>query len=199
MTVRRVLRLGNPGLRAVASPVPPGTIASDDTQRLIDDLVETMRDYEGVGIAAPQVGVSLRIFVMEVSQHNSRYPGKEGYPLTVFVNPTLTPLDERSVHSEEACLSIPGLRGLASRHGRVRVQGMDRSGNDLDHVLDGFPAIVSQHEFDHLEGFLYVDRLWTRGAFGFEDEVRRHESLSLGQLAALGDSDGAPSKATARL
>jgi peptide deformylase len=136
----------------------PDELASSEIQTLIDDLVDTMHAANGAGIAANQVHERVRVAVIEVD-HNPRYPYKPPIPLTVVVNPVLTPLDDEMVVINEGCLSVPDLRGDVSRHVNVRVQYLDRDGTPHDEVKRGLTAGTFQHECDHLDGHLFVDRV----------------------------------------
>lgn len=155
--MRPVLSIGHPTLRVPAEPVPIDEIASAEVQGLIDDLVDTMHDADGAGIAAPQIGESVRIAVMEV-RDNPRYPYKPRIPLTVAINPVIEPLDDEMVEINEGCLSVP-LRGNVMRHVNVRVRFLDRNGGEHDEVVRGLTAGTWQHECDHLDGVLFVDRV----------------------------------------
>lgn len=165
MPVREILRLGHPRLRQGAEPVPERVFGSSDLFDLVADLVDTMRSNCGAGIAAPQIGVSLQVCVIEVTR-NERYPSFPEIPLCVLVNPQLTPIGqsydvlapEDAISIYEGCLSVPGLRGKVSRPRRVRVQARDQFGNRVDEVWEGAKAAVVQHEVDHLHGTLFVDR-----------------------------------------
>jgi len=168
VAIRKIAQMGEPVLRRKADLVDPSEIGSPFIQTLIDDMIETMHDADGAGLAAPQVYESLQLCVIEVDQ-NPRYPQFEPIPLTVLINPIVTPLVdgarakgelsvEESFQMYEGCLSVPGMRGLVTRPRRVRVQALDRSGNTLDFVWESFRAVVVQHETDHLFGTLYVDR-----------------------------------------
>jgi peptide deformylase len=158
MAILKVARLGHPVLRQQAEPVPVGDIRSAGVQRLIDDMVETMREYDGAGLAANQVHTLLQIAVIEV-ETNPRYPDAPGIPLTVLINPVVTPLTEEREDGWEGCLSVPGLRGVVSRHTAVRLESYDREGHPVDVVAKDFFARVIQHETDHLKGIVYVDRM----------------------------------------
>src|SRR6187402_265251 len=157
--------MGEPVLRRRADLVDPKEIGSPFIQTLIEDMIETMHDADGAGLAAPQVYESLQLCVIEVDK-NPRYPQFEAIPLTVLVNPIVTPLvgeggelsAEDSFQMYEGCLSVPGMRGQVVRPRKVRVQALDRHGKPLDFVWEGFRAVVVQHETDHLLGTLYVDR-----------------------------------------
>jgi peptide deformylase len=157
MTVRAVLSIGHPVLRQVALPVPGDQVASDRIQQLIDDLIATMHHANGAGIAAPQIGESVRIAVMEV-RANPRYPYKPPIPLTVAINPIIEPLDDELVEINEGCLSVP-MRGAVLRHVNVRVRYLDRHGNKRDEIKRGLTAGTWQHECDHLDGVLFIDRV----------------------------------------
>lgn len=178
MAIRRVVRLGHPVLRAVASECSRVELESPEVQRLIDDMVETMRDYGGVGIAANQVGVPLRVFAMEVRPDNFKHPGLAEFPLEIHINPEVEAEGERSFMSPEGCLSVPGLRGVAARYPALRLKSTDRFGKFAEKRLEGFPAVIIQHEVDHLNGHVYLDRLWSPAALGYEEEAARYSSLS---------------------
>ncbi len=158
MAVLKVARLGHPVLRQVASPVPPEEIRSPDVQRLIDDMIETMREYDGAGLAATQVHTPRRIAVIEV-QANPRYPQAPHIPLMVLVNPVVAPLTEEMEEDWEGCLSVPDLRGKVPRYTAVRLDCHDRDAQRLSLVAKDFLARVIQHETDHLDGIVYLDRM----------------------------------------
>lgn len=158
MAILKVARLGHPILRQVAEPVPPGEIRSPAIQRLIDDMIETMREYDGAGLAATQVHTLKQIAVIEVLG-NPRYPDAPEIPLTVLVNPVVTPLGEEREEGWEGCLSIPDMRGLVPRYRAVRLECFDREARRVDLVAKDFFARVVQHETDHLNGLVYLDRM----------------------------------------
>ena len=158
MAILKVARLGHPVLRKVAAPVPMSEIRAAETQRLIDDMIETMREYNGAGLAAPQVHALRQICVIEVNG-NPRYPDAPAIPLTVLINPVVTPLTEEMEDGWEGCLSVPDMRGIVPRFGSVRLEARDREGNPIDVVAKEFFARVIQHETDHLNGIVYVDRM----------------------------------------
>jgi peptide deformylase len=158
--------MGEPVLRQRARELSLEELRSHSTQRLIEDMVDTMHDADGAGLAAPQVYESVQLVVIEVAQ-NQRYPSVQPIPLTVLANPKLTPqvssplddlADEDAFSLYEGCLSVTGVRGQVRRPRRVRVEALDRQGNSLDFVWEGFRAAVVQHETDHLFGTLFVDR-----------------------------------------
>ena len=158
MTVREILTVGHPVLRQRAREVGLDELASPPVQALIDDLIETMRAAGGAGLAAVQVAEPLRIAVIEVD-HNPRYPYKPAIPLTIVVNPVIDFLDEEVVVINEGCLSVPDLRGDVERRVHVRVRSLDRDGVAHDDVLRGLTAGTFQHEVDHLDGVLFLDRV----------------------------------------
>ena len=185
MTIRRVVRLGHPALRTITSECTNAELESPEVQRLIDDMVETMRDYGGVGIAANQVGVSLKIFAIEVRADNFKNSGPAEFPLEIHINPEVVSEGERSVMSPEGCLSVPGLRGVVARYPSLRLKSINRFGNFVEQRLEGPPAIIVQHEVDHLNGHVYLDRLWSPAALGYEEETARYLSLNKEFLESL--------------
>lgn len=158
MSILKVPRLGHPVLRMVARPVPVEAIDTPEVQRLIDDMVETMHEYAGVGIAAPQVHESRRIIVLE-SAANPRYPDKPAVPLAAYVNPELTVVGEETEEDWEGCLSVPDLRGRVPRATRVRVTALDRHGRRVEVEATGWHARILQHECDHIDGKVFLDRM----------------------------------------
>src|ERR1700726_2272883 len=213
MPVRPIVRLGHPTLRGIAQALPPGRIGEPAIQELVDDMIDTMRAAHGVGLAAPQVGTSLQVFVYEMAlpatpapdtpapdapaadapvadapvaaterrAPKSPEPAREAVreasgpiPLHVVINPMLTPQAGELVYDWEGCLSIPDLRGLVPRHPAVRVRGLDRLGQALDYVAQGFEARIVQHEFDHLNGVVFLDRMRDLKGLAFRDEWERY-------------------------
>jgi peptide deformylase len=166
MAVRPVLRMGHPLLQQVAAPVE--RFGTPELRELVRDMEDTMRALNGAGLAAPQVGVSLRLVIFEV-RSNPRYPQAEPVPWTVLLNPTLEPLGNEIEEGWEGCLSVPGLRGLVPRHRRLRYRGWDLDGQPIDRTVEGFHARVVQHEVDHLDGILYPMRLRDLRHLGYED------------------------------
>lgn len=167
MAVLPIVRLGHPALRTPAEAVAPARLVERPFQRLIDDMVETMRAAEGVGLAAPQVGFGVQLFVYEAE--DPEVPGR-GIPLRVVVDPMIDPEPGELVYDWEGCLSIPDLRGLVPRHPAVRVRGLDREGRPLDFVAEGFEARIVQHEFDHLNGVVFLDRMRDLHSLAYYDE-----------------------------
>jgi peptide deformylase len=173
MAILKVARLGHPVLRQVARPVPPERIRSAEIQRFIDDMVETMREYDGAGLAATQVHTLLQIAVLEV-EGNPRYPDAPDIPLTVLINPAVTPLGAEMEDGWEGCLSVPDMRGMVPRHTAVRLQCYDRDGQRLDLEARGFFARVIQHETDHLQGIVYPDRMRDLSTLSFMAECNKY-------------------------
>ncbi len=158
MTVREILTIGHPILRERAREVTTEELVLPETQLLIDDLIDTMRQAKGAGIAANQVGALMRIATIEVND-NPRYPYKPRIPLTVVINPVIEPIDDELVEINEGCLSVPNLRGNVHRHVNVRVRWLDRHGIAHDEIKRGLTAGTFQHECDHLDGTLFLDRV----------------------------------------
>lgn len=169
MPVRPIVRLGEPVIRAVARPVDESLFGSRDLLRLVRDLVDTMHEAEGVGLAAPQVGEAVRVFVFEAK--GSEPP----VPLTVAVNPRLEPVPGDLVEGWEGCLSIPGLRGLVPRHEVVELSALDALGRPFIRRAEGFEARIIQHELDHLNGVVYLDRMRDMASLGFLEELQQAE------------------------
>jgi len=158
MTILPIATIGHPELRIRASEVEPSEIKSPEIQPFIDELVETMRHANGAGLAATQVLRHQRICAVEVNK-NPRYPYKPQVPLTILINPVLTPLDDDMFENNEGCLSVPGFRGNVWRHTSIRVEAFDRTGNKIDQIIRGMTACTYQHEVDHLDGLLFMDKV----------------------------------------
>jgi peptide deformylase len=156
---REIVEIGNPVLRERAREVTSEELDSEAVQALIDDMIETMRAANGAGLAANQVAEALRVAVVEVRPGNPRYPYKPPIPLTVIVNPVIEPLDDDVEQINEGCLSVPDLRGEVPRHMNVRLRYVDREGVEHEEVRRGLTAGTFQHELDHLDGILFVDRI----------------------------------------
>lgn len=181
MAILKVAHMGNPILRKCADAVAVEDIVGDRIQTLIDDMILTMREYDGAGLAAPQVHVSLRVVVFEV-QNNPRYPNVESIPLTVAINPKVTPLSENTMGMWEGCLSVPGMRGYVERPSKVRFEALDRNGDPLHAILDGFAAVVVQHECDHLDGRLFLDRMRNMTQLAFLPEYQKYVLQNVADL-----------------
>jgi len=186
-----VVPIGEPVLRAVAQPVTDDELATPGFQRFLDDLVDTMRAAHGAGLAAPQVGISRRVFCVEVHA-NPRYPYKPELDLRVLVNPEVRPLTNETFPSYEGCLSVPDLRGLLSRHCEIEVSYTDREGNGVVEQVRGLSAGTFQHEQDHLDGILFVDRVEDTRTLTTWDGFRRwHEQAYAAEARALVERFGA--------
>jgi peptide deformylase len=173
MSILKVARLGHPVLRKIAAPLSPSEIQSPTFQKFIDDMIETMKEYDGVGLAADQVHESRQVAVLEVAE-NPRYPDKANVPLTVLINPKVSPLTEELEEDWEGCLSIPDIRGKVPRYKSIRVQAWDRNGNEVEFVAADFHARVIQHEWDHLNGKVYLDRMRDFSTLTFLTEFARY-------------------------
>ncbi len=166
MTVREILKMGDPRLLRVAEPVRQFGTAELDA--LIVDMFDTMYAANGAGLAAPQIGVNLQLVIYGFKQ-NGRYPDAPPVPETVLINPTLTPLSQHMEEQFEGCLSVPGLRGSVPRYTELHYEGVDQFGAPISRDVDGFHARVVQHEVDHLLGILYPMRIVDFARFGFVD------------------------------
>jgi peptide deformylase len=176
MAILKVARMGHPVLRAKARPIDPGQIATPRVQQLIDDMFETMLEYQGVGLAAPQVHESLRVFVAGFSPDDEDDEPSRGVPKMALINPEITPIGTESVEDWEGCLSIPDIRGRVPRSRQISVRAYDRRGKRLELKASGFTARVIQHEADHLDGVLFFDRMNGFQSLTFLDEFGRYWS-----------------------
>ena len=185
MAVREIVTVGHPVLRDRAREVTPHELATPEVQQLIDDLIDTMHAANGAGIAANQIGVPLRITTIEVNQ-NSRYPYKPRIPLTVVVNPEIEFLDDELVEINEGCLSVPNLRGNVMRHVNIRVRWLDRDGVAHHEVKRGLTAGTFQHECDHLDGKLFLDRVTDPTTFTTWEQFERfHRDAFVTRITAF--------------
>ncbi len=176
MAILKVARIGHPVVRERARDLTQAEIGSAGIQRLIDDLVETMHVYDGVGLAAPQIHVGLRLAVIEVPPYDERT--QDAVPLSVLVNPRVTLLGEERSVGFEGCLSIPGLRGQVPRHLRLRLEAQDRHGEPYSLEATDFFARVIQHECDHLDGGVYLDRMDGMRTLSYLEEFEKHQVRS---------------------
>ncbi|MES2946036.1 MAG: peptide deformylase [Pseudomonadota bacterium] len=167
MTIREILKMGDPRLLRIAKPVTE--FDTDAIHLLISDMFDTMRAVNGAGLAAPQIGVDLQLVIFGTDAANPRYPDAPLVPRTVLLNPVITPLDAGEEDGWEGCLSVPGLRGVVPRFSRIRYTGFDQYGDPIDRTVDGFHARVVQHECDHLIGKLYPMRIRDFTQFGFTE------------------------------
>jgi len=166
--------MGHPLLRQVARRLEPAELENPALHELLNDMVDTLHDYGGIGLAAPQIGESIRLAIIEIPGGPTRYGELAPMPLTVFVNPRIDVLDPATAGYWEGCLSVPGLRGFVERPQHVRVDYLDLTGAEHSLELQGFSATVFQHEFDHLDGRLFVDRMTDTSLLAFEDEYERY-------------------------
>jgi peptide deformylase len=171
MPILKVARIGHPVVRTPARPLAPAEIRSPEIQRLIDDMELTMHEYDGVGLAAPQVHIGLRLAVLQVPASDER--AQDAVPFTVLVNPVVTPLGDQKLLGWEGCLSIPDLRGVVPRFARLRLEAFDRDARPYTIEASGFHARVIQHECDHLDGGVYLDRMTDMRSLSFLSEFGR--------------------------
>jgi peptide deformylase len=185
MALRKIATIGHPVLREEARELTREELASAATQGLVDDMIDTMRDASGAGIAANQVYEPVRICVIEVDK-NPRYPYKPDWPLTVLVNPRVEARTDETFWNYEGCLSVPNLRGQVARFTVVRVRAWDRTGHDVDFEVKGLTAGTFQHELDHLDGKLFVDRVAdTRTLCTWAEYDRFHRDEFVARARAL--------------
>ncbi len=173
MAIRKIAHIGHPVLRLQSREVTLEELRSAPMQQFIDDLIETMHDADGAGLAAPQVYEPVRICAVEV-RNNPRYPYKPNIPLTVLVNPKLEPVSDERFDNYEGCLSVPNLRGIVSRWVEMRVTAWDRHGNPVDEIVRGLKACTFQHECDHLDGKIFIDRVTDTATLATWTEFDRH-------------------------
>jgi peptide deformylase len=185
VSVREIVEIGDPVLRRRARELSIEEIASPQIQGLIDDLIETKRAAAGAGLAANQVGEALRVAVVEVVEGNPRYPYKPPVPLTVMINPAVEPLGDQTVEINEGCLSVPDLRGTLRRHLAIRIRYLDRDGSEHDEEKRGLTAGTFQHEVDHLDGTLFVDRADPKTFATWQQFDRHQRDAFLRRVAEL--------------
>jgi peptide deformylase len=173
MSILKVARMGHPVLRQRAREVEAAELRSPSVQKFIDDMIDTMHEYHGVGLAAPQVHEGLRIFVAAINPAEEEPLPPDTDPL-VFVNPVITPIGHDLFEDWEGCLSIPDLRGRVPRVRAITVTALDRTGSRIEFPSSDFPARVIQHETDHLDGVLFLDRMRNFGTLSFLDEYQRY-------------------------
>jgi peptide deformylase len=172
MSILKVARMGHPVLRTKARPVDRAVISTPEFQKLVDDMIETMEEYHGIGLAAPQVHESVRLFIAGIEEESDE--GDIQITPIPLVNPELTAAGRETVEDWEGCLSIPDVRGLVPRFKRVNVRALDRHGDRIELQLEGFPSRVVQHENDHLDGVLFLDRMKSFDSLTFLEEYSRY-------------------------
>ena len=173
MPLLKIAHIGHPILRQIAQKVEPQEIGTSPLRSFIDDLVATMRDANGAGLAAIQVYNPIQVCALEV-QDNPRYPYKPNIPLTILINPTITPLSEETFSNFEGCLSVPNFRGRVNRYAEIRVQAQDPDGKELDFETRGITAGTYQHEVDHLQGQIFLDKVEDKTSLCTWKEYERH-------------------------
>jgi peptide deformylase len=172
--IREVLRMGDPRLWQVSRPI--AAFGTAELAALLTDMRDTMADLNGAGLAAPQIGVPVRVVIFGVKS-NPRYPGVDDVPDTVLINPVLTPLSDEVEEGWEGCLSVPGMRGWVPRFLRLKYSGFDEHGQRFEREVAGFHARVVQHEVDHLDGVLYPMRIRDFTRFGFNEALFPGQAL----------------------
>lgn len=175
MAILEIIRMGHPVLREIARPLSQEEIHSPEITQLIRDMTETLHDSGGIGLAAPQVNVSVQLAIIEIDEVPGRYGNQPEIPLTVYINPEITVLTPDEAGYWEGCLSVPGLRGWVERPQHIRVDYLNLKGEPEQIILEGFLATVFQHEFDHLLGKLYIDRMKDMRLLSFEEELAEYE------------------------
>ena len=170
MAIREILKMGHPTLLEVAKPVEKFNTPELDS--IIEDMIDTMRENDGAGLAAPQIGLGMQLVIFGFDS-NERYPEADQVPFTVLINPVITPIGDEEEDGWEGCLSVPGLMGVVPRFKKIRYQGKDQHGNEIDREVDGFHARVVQHECDHLIGKLYPMRIRDFSQFGYLDTLTK--------------------------
>lgn len=180
MAILKVARLGHPVLRKQAASLTSQEIASPEIQKLIDDMIETMHEYDGVGLAAPQIHISKQIAVLEVDK-NVRYPNAPKVPLTILINPKIISRSKNLIEGWEGCLSIPDLRGIVPRNASLVCEALDRNGKPIKIEAKDFFARVIQHEWDHLQGSVYLDRVVNLKSLSHLSEFARFCSGASGE------------------
>jgi len=171
MSILKVARMGHPVLRQRAQPVSPADITTPAFQKLVDDMFETMDAYEGIGLAAPQVHESVRLVLVGITEHRGDEEAK--MRIVALINPEIRVIGTETGEDWEGCLSLPGLRGRVTRPNEIKVSALDRDGGRFELHLEGYPARVTQHETDHLDGILFVDRMTSFETLTFLEEYAR--------------------------
>jgi peptide deformylase len=171
MSILKIARMGHPVLRKVARKVEPAEIKAPAFQKLVDDMIETMREYDGIGLAAPQVHEGVRLALIGIEERNGEERSIRVLPV---INPEVTPTTKETGEDWEGCLSVPRLRGRVSRPNAITVRALDRRGNKVEFDLEGYPARVVQHELDHLDGVLFIDRMKSLETLCFIDEFSKY-------------------------
>lgn len=174
MARREVIKMGHPTLREKAKPFTKKEILSKETKILLDDMFETMKAEDGIGLAAPQINVPKQLAIIGIPDDNPRYPDAPNYELLIVFNPVITVLDETQQGFWEGCLSVPGLRGFVERPSKIRVDYLDEKAKEKSLEVSEFVATVFQHEIDHLLGVLYIDRIKDTKKLCFNEEFYKY-------------------------
>ncbi|MCZ8342022.1 MAG: peptide deformylase [Leptospira sp.] len=177
MAVRNILRIGNPILRQTSTDITEDEIHTKEFKKLIRDMFDTMRHADGVGLAAPQIGILKKLVVVGQEENNPRYKGTPEVPNQIIINPEITPLSPPGEGFWEGCLSVPGMRGYVERPDKIKMKWRDENFTEYEETIQGYRAIVLQHECDHLFGVLYVDRLKNTKLFGFNEDLDSSDRL----------------------
>jgi peptide deformylase len=171
MAIRKILRIGNPLLRKISEDITEDEVSTKDFKKLIRDMFDTMKHADGVGLAAPQIGILKKLVVVGTEEDPGRYKGAPEVPSQIIINPVIQPITENKDGFWEGCLSVPGMRGYVERPNQIKMTWRDEKFNLHEETISGFRAIVMQHECDHLFGTLYVDRLKSPKLFGYNEEI----------------------------
>ncbi|RLA60384.1 MAG: peptide deformylase [Epsilonproteobacteria bacterium] len=170
MANREIIKMGNPILRQSAVLLTKEEILAEETQNLIKEMREIMKEAEGIGLAAPQIGISKHLAIIEIAEDSKRYPEKDPTRLMIFINPQITVIDEATQGFWEGCLSVPGLRGFVKRPRKIRIDYLNENAEEISIIAEDFLATVFQHEIDHLNGILYVDKITDMTLFSYNEE-----------------------------
>lgn len=187
MAILKIARMGHPVLRGQAAAVEDPS--APEIRTLVRDMLETMEDADGAGLAAPQVHVPLRLVIFHVPAERGETEDEPPVPLTILINPVVTPMTEETDLDWEGCLSVPGLIGAVPRFTRIRYQGVDPDGGRIDRIAEGFHARVVQHECDHLDGILYPQRMTDLALLMFREELRHSVPARDAEGAEMAESD----------
>ena len=174
MAMREIIKMGNPTLRQGAIPLTKEEILSEETKDLIEEMREVMKEAEGIGLAAPQIGISKHLAIIEIPQDSERYPDSEETRLLIFINPQIKVLDEVKQGFWEGCLSVPGLRGFVERPRKIQIDYLNENAEEVSIVAEDFLATVFQHEIDHLNGILYIDKMTDTTKLSYNEEYVKY-------------------------
>ena len=173
MSVRNILKLGNPLLRKMSENISESEVTTKEFKKLIKDMFDTMRHYDGVGLAAPQIGIAKNLVVIGSGKKNERYPDENEIPDQIIINPVIRPIGTEITGMWEGCLSVPGMRGYVERPVQIEMEWFNEKFLKQKEIFSDFRAVVYQHECDHLKGILYTDKLKSPKLFGFNEELNQ--------------------------